>query len=201
MLSLNCHTSFLSGVTSKSTVLPSTCLRIQFDTTVFPFASNTTAKNKKLYYHFQTFYSLAAVIILAATTGIAKTPPNFLIVYMDDLGWADTSVKMMDSQPESRSDFYQTPNLEKLAERGMKFSNGYAPAPTCTPSRKSIQFGKTPGRLQYTFIHDVLALKRELKWKDEVSMADVLKATDKTISLSTSAKGWAARRWRPSATM
>ena len=104
--------------------------------------------------------------------------PNFIIFYADDLGWADTSIRMMDSDPESASDFYRTPHLEKLATSGMRFSNGYAPSPTCTPSRKSIQFGKTPGRLKYTFVHDVLALKRELRWADETSMADVLKAAD-----------------------
>jgi len=108
----------------------------------------------------------------------AVARPNFVIVYVDDLGWADTSVRMMNSDPESASDFNQTPHLKRLADRGMKFSNAYAPAPTCTPSRKSIQFGKTPGRLGYTFVHDVLALERKLEWKDETSLADVLKAAD-----------------------
>lgn len=111
-------------------------------------------------------------------SSLAAVRPNFVIVYVDDLGWADTSVRMMDDDPESASDFYQTPHLAKLADRGMKFSNAYAPAPTCTPSRKSIQFGKTPGRLGYTFVHDVLALQRKLQWKDETSLADVLKAAD-----------------------
>jgi len=124
----------------------------------------------------------------------ARPAPNFLIVYMDDLGWADTSVPMMDSEPESKSDFYQTPNLEKLAARGMRFSSGYAPAPTCTPSRKSIQFGKTPGRLQYTFVHDVLALKRDLKWQDEVSLADVLKASGKNYITAHFGKGMGSER-------
>ena len=133
---------------------------------------------------------LAAGAVFAGNSEV----PNFLIVYMDDLGWADTSVPMMDSEPESRSDFYQTPNLEKLAERGMRFSNGYAPAPTCTPSRKSIQFGKTPGRLQYTFVHDVLALKRNLKWQDEVSLADVLKSSGKNYITAHFGKGMGSER-------
>ena len=101
--------------------------------------------------------------------------PNIILFYVDDLGWADTSVLMMNSDPESRSDFNQTPALESLANRGMKFSNAYAPAPTCTPSRKSIQLGKTPGRIQYTFVNDVLALKRNLKWGGHTSLADVVK--------------------------
>ena len=71
---------------------------------------------------------------------------------------------MMNNEKESASDFNQTPSLEHLASIGTKFSNAYSPAPTCTPSRKSIQLGKTPGRIQYTFVNDVLALKRNLTW-------------------------------------
>ena len=119
----------------------------------------------------------------------AAERPNFIIIYVDDLGWADTSVRMMDSDPDSASDFHQTPHLEELASRGMKFSCAYAPAPTCTPSRKSIQFGKTPGRLKYTFVHDVLALQRELKWNDETSLADVVKAADPNYITAHFGKG------------
>tara|TARA_Y100001934_G_scaffold226940_1_gene272419 strand:- start:264 stop:1832 length:1569 start_codon:yes stop_codon:yes gene_type:complete len=131
---------------------------------------------------------LTLLCFLTALAVHAKRP-NFIIIYVDDLGWADTSVKMMDSDPESRSDFNRTPNLEQLAKRGTKFSNAYAPAPTCTPSRKSIQFGKTPGRLGYTFVHDVLALQRKLKWSDEVSLADVVKSADSDYITAHFGKG------------
>ena len=125
----------------------------------------------------KTIFTCACMALLLLTVSVsAEQRPNFIIVYVDDLGWADTSVPMMVSDPESASDFNQTPHLEKLASRGMVFSNAYAPAPTCTPSRKSIQFGKTPGRLGYTFVHDVLALQKKLSWKDEVSLADVIKS-------------------------
>ena len=130
---------------------------------------------------------------ICASAEAASSAPNFIIMYIDDLGWADTSVPMMDSEPESKSDFYQTPHLETLAARGMRFSNAYAPAPTCTPSRKSIQFGKTPGRLGYTFVHDVLAHKSNLTWVDEVSMADVLKESGKGYVTAHFGKGMAAR--------
>ncbi len=122
--------------------------------------------------------------------------PNFIIVYVDDLGWADTSVRMMDSDPESASDFHQTPHLKKLANRGMKFSCAYAPAPTCTPSRKSIQFGKTPARLGYTFVHDVLALQRKLEWKDETSLADILKAANPDYITAHFGKGMAGEQMK-----
>ena len=73
--------------------------------------------------------------------------PNFILILSDDQGWNGTSVKMMDDEPGSKSDYFETPNLELLAERGMRFSNAYSSAPVCAPSRYSIQFGKTPARL------------------------------------------------------
>ena len=78
---------------------------------------------------------------------INPTPPNFILILADDQGWNGTSVKMMHNEPGSKSDYFETPNLELLAERGMRFSDAYASAPVCAPSRYSIQFGKTPARL------------------------------------------------------
>ena len=132
-------------------------------------------------------------LVLASFTHAAERP-NIVIFYVDDLGWADTSVRMMESDPNSASDFHQTPHLAALAKGGMKFSNAYAPAPTCTPSRKSIQFGKTPGRLGYTFVHDVLALQRKLEWKDETSLADVVKAADPNYITAHFGKGMGNER-------
>jgi len=132
---------------------------------------------------------ITLILATIALQADAADRPNFIVVYVDDLGWADTSVRMMDSDPDSASDFHQTPHLEELASRGTKFSCAYAPAPTCTPSRKSIQFGKTPGRLQYTFVHDVLALQRNLEWKDETSLADVVKAADSSYITAHFGKG------------
>jgi len=80
---------------------------------------------------------------------IKKTnSPNFIIILVDDQGWNGTSVQMMDEEINSKSDFYQTPNLEKFAKKGIRFSSAYASAPVCAPSRYSIQFGKTPARLK-----------------------------------------------------
>ena len=74
--------------------------------------------------------------------------PNFIFILADDQGWNGTSVRMNDTIPYSASDYYETPNIEKLAKKGMKFSNAYGSAPVCAPSRYSIQFGQTPARLQ-----------------------------------------------------
>ena len=73
----------------------------------------------------------------------AASKPNIVLVFTDDQGWTDTSVPMMSGRVDTKSDFYRTPALERMASRGMVFSNAYACAPTCTPSRAGIQFGKT----------------------------------------------------------
>tara|TARA_Y100000385_G_scaffold252426_1_gene275872 strand:- start:3185 stop:4654 length:1470 start_codon:yes stop_codon:yes gene_type:complete len=78
---------------------------------------------------------------------IYTSSPNFILILADDQGWNGTSVKMMHNEPGSKSDYFETPNLEILAERGIRFSDAYSAAPVCAPSRYSIQFGKTPARL------------------------------------------------------
>ena len=73
--------------------------------------------------------------------------PNFILVLADDQGWNGTSVKMMYNESGSKSDYFETPNLELLSQKGMRFSDAYSSAPVCAPSRYSIQFGKTPARI------------------------------------------------------
>ncbi|MDG1328607.1 MAG: sulfatase-like hydrolase/transferase, partial [Flavobacteriaceae bacterium] len=74
--------------------------------------------------------------------------PNFILILTDDQGWNGTSVQMMDDEAWSKSDYHNTPSVEALANRGMRFSSAYASAPVCSPSRYSIQFGQTPARLK-----------------------------------------------------
>lgn len=147
--------------------------------------------------YIQTAVVVLHCLCLAGMTGAdeATTLPNFVIVYVDDLGWADTSVRMMNDEPLSASDFYQTPALERLAKQGMRFTSGYAPTPTCTGSRISIQFGMTSARLQYRNVFDVLSKKqRPDGWDDEVSMAAVVKAADKNYVTAHFGKGMSVRR-------
>lgn len=68
---------------------------------------------------------------------------NFILILTDDLGWSCFSSKMDDKNPDSKSDYYETPNIDKFAKQSMRFTRGYAPDPICTPSRRSIQFGQT----------------------------------------------------------
>ncbi len=76
-----------------------------------------------------------------------QTPPNFILILADDLGWPCTSFQMDDNTPNSTSDFFETPQLQQLAQMGMRFSQGYAPAALCSPTRRSIQLGMSPARL------------------------------------------------------
>ncbi len=75
--------------------------------------------------------------------------PNFIVILTDDQSWVGTSYLTDPNDPRSKSDYYQTPNMERLAEMGMRFTNGYSPAPFCCPTRKSITIGQTPAKHEY----------------------------------------------------
>ena len=87
---------------------------------------------------------------VASAQGAGKGQPNIIFILADDQGWNGTSVQMHPDVPGSKSDFYLTPNLEKLASQGLRFSQAYAPAPMCAPSRASFQTGKSPAQLRMT---------------------------------------------------
>jgi len=91
-----------------------------------------------------------AVLALASAV-MAAQPPNIILILADDQGWTGLSAQMDPEVPGSKSDFYQTPNLERLAKEGMCFSQGYAPGPVCSPTRHSIQFGMSPAKTRVTF--------------------------------------------------
>ncbi|MEM6470496.1 MAG: sulfatase-like hydrolase/transferase, partial [Planctomycetota bacterium] len=78
--------------------------------------------------------------------------PNFVFILTDDQGWTGLSTPMDKSRIDSKSDFYRTPNIDRLAASGMRFSRGYSPAPNCSPSRYANLTGKTCARLSFTDI-------------------------------------------------
>lgn len=91
------------------------------------------------------------LVFALLTRGRAESP-NIVLILTDDQGWTDTSVPMMADRPDSRSDFYRTPHLQRLAREGMVFSNAYSPAPVCSPTRDSIFYGQTPARLHHAVL-------------------------------------------------
>jgi len=68
--------------------------------------------------------------------------PNIVFVLCDDLGWRDLGCY--------GSGFYETPHLDRLAAEGMRFTDAYAAAPVCSPTRASLLTGRYPARLGLT---------------------------------------------------
>jgi len=68
--------------------------------------------------------------------------PNVVLILVDDLGWTDLG--------SYGSDLYQTPNLDKLADEGVSFTNSYSSCTVCSPTRASIVTGKYPARINVT---------------------------------------------------
>ena len=86
---------------------------------------------------------------LFAQSQAVKTP-NFIVILTDDQGWAGTNVPMDAAVEKSSSPFFVTPQLGRLADMGLRFSQGYSSAPKCAPARAGLLTGQTPARLRYT---------------------------------------------------
>lgn len=83
-------------------------------------------------------------------TALWAQTPNIVFIFVDDQGWNGTSHPMDSSRSDAQSDYYQTPVVASLAQQGMTFSQAYAPAPKCSPSRSSILTGQTTAKRQFT---------------------------------------------------
>lgn len=87
-----------------------------------------------------SFSVFLLILLISCST---KKQPNFVFILVDDLGWADVTC----NYPES---FYDTPNIDKLAESGVRFTNAYSANPVCSPTRAAIMTGKHPNRVNIT---------------------------------------------------
>ncbi|QJW89843.1 arylsulfatase [Spirosoma taeanense] len=81
---------------------------------------------------------LAAFSCRQQNPAISNANPNIVIIYADDLGYGDVSANGQGQ--------LQTPNIDQLAETGIRFTNGYATSATCTPSRLALLTGTYPWR-------------------------------------------------------
>ena len=82
------------------------------------------------------------VFITATPALIAVKQTNFVFFLVDDMGWADIGA--------NGSTFHETPNIDRLARSGMRFTQGYAAGSVCSPTRASIMTGKHPVRVDIT---------------------------------------------------
>ncbi|MCF7818805.1 MAG: sulfatase-like hydrolase/transferase, partial [Kiritimatiellales bacterium] len=85
---------------------------------------------------FYAYFSMLSILQASAAQ------PNIVLILADDLGWTDTAVY--------GSTYYQTPNIDKLAKQGMRFTEAYAACPLCSPTRASIMSGQYPARIGMT---------------------------------------------------
>ena len=80
--------------------------------------------------------------LLSAVSGLAATPPNFIVFLIDDLGATDLGC--------FGSKFFETPNIDRLATQGMKFTQAYSACTVCSPTRAALLTGRYPARLHLT---------------------------------------------------
>ena len=130
-----------------------------------------------------TFFVLVLVALavfqadpLAAGETRTAAPPNVVVFLVDDLGYMDIGANNPDC-------FYQTPHIDALSRSGMRFTNGYAANPVCSPTRFSLMTGRYPTRVGATnffsgnrkgkFLGAELNNRMPL---DEVTLADSLKS-------------------------
>ena len=120
--------------------------------------------------------TFGVTLLMAANAEAAEQRRNILFILVDDLGYMDIGANNPDT-------FYETPNIDRLAATGMRFTNGYAANPVCSPTRYSIMTGKYPSRVDATNyfsgaragrfkpapLHDRMPL-------EEVTIAEALKA-------------------------
>jgi len=79
-----------------------------------------------------------------------ENPPNFIFILTDDQGWTSVSYRSDPDLPDSKSDYLETPHMARAARMGMRFTDGYAPNPICSPTRHSILFGQNAARHVYS---------------------------------------------------
>ena len=87
--------------------------------------------------------TLLLAVLALKVAAAATDRPNVVFILADDLGWSDTTLY-------GHTKYYHTPNLERLAKRGMLYTRAYAASPLCSPTRASIMTGQSPARVGIT---------------------------------------------------
>ena len=106
---------------------------------------------------------VACLMALAAGVAAAEQP-NFVVIFADDLGYGDLGVY--------GSETIRTPNLDRMAADGMRFTDFYATAPFCSPSRASLLTGRYPVRAGVPYV--LFPTEATGLPPDEVTIAEIL---------------------------
>lgn len=111
---------------------------------------------------------------LAVLAQAVENPPNFVVILTDDQSWVGSSLQIIPDDPRTRSDYFRTPHIERLAAMGVRFTQGYSPAASCCPTRRALQTGQMPARHEYN--------KDRTGWtqvyREQLNIPRMLKAAD-----------------------
>jgi arylsulfatase A-like enzyme len=108
--------------------------------------SDESTRRDFLKYAAQLAAGAGLSVCARGATEASSTLPNLVFILADDLGWADVGCY--------GSDLHETPNIDQLARQGVRFTDAYAAAPVCSPTRASIMTGKYPARLHITIWYE-----------------------------------------------
>ena len=89
------------------------------------------------------FFFISLFALATSLFSAESRKPNVVFFLVDDMGY-------MDIGANNSKSFYETPHIDRLAQSGMRFTNGYAANPVCSPTRFSIMTGKYPSRVDAT---------------------------------------------------
>jgi arylsulfatase A-like enzyme len=117
---------------------------------------------------------LLSAAFLSSSAFAASEKPNILFIFLDDFGWKDTSYM--------GSDFYESPNIDKLASEGMVFTNAYSASANCAPARACMLSG------QYTPRHEIYNVGTGPRGNPKHSRLKHISGVD---TLDTSIRTWA----------
>ncbi|MCD6391943.1 MAG: sulfatase [Planctomycetes bacterium] len=126
---------------------------------------------------------MGALAVAPAAPGWARPksmkPLNFVFILIDDMGWRDCGC--------NGSTFYETPNIDRLAGEGMRFTDAYAACAVCSPTRAAIMSGKYPARLHLT---DWIPGNRKKGKLDRLAFEQQLPLSEVTIAESFKSAGY-----------
>ena len=91
-----------------------------------------------------TRIACAALFTTLAAAAAGAQTPNVVFLLADDFGWTDLSTGR--SNRGNGSDYYRTPNIDRLASMGVSFDNAYSSGPNCTPTRAALMSGQYAAR-------------------------------------------------------
>lgn len=138
---------------------------------------------------------LAALIPISA---VGAPPPNIVFILADDLGWTDLGCFRELSLGRAGGGYYSTPNLDRLARDGMRFTAAYSNGPNCAPTRACLMSGRYSPRHGIYTVGDAARGKREHRKLVPVANKTNLPLAEVTLGEALKAAGYAtayAGKW------